>query len=87
MGHVSHMGDCVFYKRRRYHKKLKMLIIRISNGVLANSKPCIHCAARLRAANIYRIYYSTGDETNPIESCLVKNLVTTHVSTFHRVRQ
>ncbi len=89
------MLDRIFYEqgynrnrnrnRKHKHKKLKILVIRVSNGALANSKPCMHCTARLKFANIHRVYYSTGDDNNPIASCLVKNLTTGHVSAYHRV--
>ena len=72
----------MFYKRQR--KKLKILVIRVSDGKLANSKPCVNCIKLMKQANIYKVYYSTGLDDNPVESCLVKKIHSTHVSACYR---
>ena len=38
----------------------------------------------MQRTGIYKVYYSTGDINNQIESCLVKKITTTHVSAWNR---
>lgn len=76
----------MFYKIKwQKHIKLKLLVIRVNgNGELSNSKPCVYCIDLMKRIGIYKVYYSTGDKNNPIASCLVTKITTTHVSSYYR---
>lgn len=42
--------------------KISIIVIRVSNGELAMSKPCSCCTDIMKKLGIKKIYYSTGDK-------------------------
>ncbi len=60
-------------------KKLKIYIIRISNGNnVMNSAPCFHCTKVLKKFNVKEIIYSNDDGS--FDSCKVKNYTTDKIT-------
>lgn len=70
-------------KVTRRFKNIDIVVIRLSkNGMLKNSKPCIHCTSKLKEAGCNKVYYSTDDNEIVVEK--IKNLTTHHKCCYRK---
>ena len=59
-------------------KGLNIIVIRIKNNRLKNSRPCNHCIDKLIKVGIYKVYYS--NENGIIVSEIVEEMEKMHIS-------
>lgn len=59
-------------------KGLDIIVIRIKNNRLKNSRPCNHCIDKLIKVGIYKVYYS--NENGMIVSEIVEEMEKLHIS-------
>lgn len=66
------------YHDRKNIKGMDIVVIRVSNNKLKNSRPCNNCILKLNKMGIFRVYYS--NESGEIVYEYVKDMPNEHIS-------
>lgn len=79
-----HAEISAFYNvSKKSLKGLDVIVIRIKNNMLKNSRPCNNCIDKLRKVGIRKVYYSNEDGI--IVSEFVENMEKLHISSGYRL--
>lgn len=79
-----HAEISAFYNLSKKNcKGLDMIVIRIKNNTLKNSRPCNNCIDKLTKLGIRKVYYS--NENGIIVHEFVENMEKIHVSSGYRL--